>query len=166
MRYRRSSCQYQEMFGSLTFAVISRAPIAKIALFRKRMGWDFPWLSSFGGEFNYDFQATVDETHPEHNFQPDYYTLSPGLSVFLRDGAHIYHTYSTYARGLDLFLNTTTTSITRRLAARRMASRGWCSCATMTNIPRQIPERAHENRADRVVRMTRANRGTIPPHLS
>jgi predicted dithiol-disulfide oxidoreductase (DUF899 family) len=101
-----------------SFAVISRAPIAKIELFKKRMGWEFPWVSSFGGDFNYDFHATVDEAHPEYNYRPDYYAAAPdkkkgptqgetpGLSVFLRDGEHIYHTYSTYTRGLDLFLST------------------------------------------------------------
>jgi predicted dithiol-disulfide oxidoreductase (DUF899 family) len=104
-----------------SFAVISRAPIAKIERFKKRMGWTFPWLSSFGGDFNYDFHVTVDEAHPEYNFRPDYYAKieemqskrkggppgeQPGLSVFLRDGEHIHHAYSTYARGLDLFLNT------------------------------------------------------------
>ena len=104
-----------------SFAVISRAPIAKIERFKKRMGWSFPWLSSFGTDFNYDFHVTVDEAHPEYNFQPDYYANiaevvskqkgsppgeQPGLSVFLRDGKHIHHAYSTYARGLDVFMNT------------------------------------------------------------
>lgn len=101
-----------------SFAVISRAPLAKIEPFKQRMGWDFPWLSSFGSDFNYDFHVTVDEAHPEYNFRPDYFTLAqeqkrgpqageaPGLSVFLRDGEHVYHAYSTYTRGLDLFLNT------------------------------------------------------------
>ena len=100
-----------------SFAVISRAPIAKIERFKKRMGWDFPWLSSFGGDFNYDFQVTVDEAHPEYNYRP-YYTAAPelrksgppgelpGMSVFLRDGKHLYHTYSTFQRGLDPFMNT------------------------------------------------------------
>ena len=101
-----------------SFAVISRAPIAKIERFKKRMGWNFPWLSSFGGDFNYDFHVTVDEAHPEYNYRPDHYAdaqemnLGPaegereGLSVFLRDGEHLYHTYSTFMRGLDPFLNT------------------------------------------------------------
>jgi predicted dithiol-disulfide oxidoreductase (DUF899 family) len=103
-----------------SFAAISRAPIAKIEAFRKRMGWSFPWLSSFGGEFNHDLHVTVDETHPEYNYQPDFYARRQerpskvkgppgereGLSVFLRDGGHLHHAYSTYARGVDPFLST------------------------------------------------------------
>ena len=98
-----------------SFAAISRAPIAKIGRFKKRMGWTFPWLSSFGGDFNYDFQVTVDEAHPEYNYRPDHYTdpqqgpaqgEREGLSVFLRDGERIYHTYSTFMRGVDPFINT------------------------------------------------------------
>ena len=46
------------------FAVISRAPLDKIERFKKRMGWSFPWLSSFGTDFNYDFQVTLDESTP------------------------------------------------------------------------------------------------------
>jgi predicted dithiol-disulfide oxidoreductase (DUF899 family) len=97
-----------------SFAVISRAPLAKIERFRKRMGWDFPWFSSFGTDFNYDFQVTLDEDHGEYNYapvsaQPEGYPRKgerEGLSVFLRDGDRLFHTYSTYQRGLDLFLNT------------------------------------------------------------
>ena len=105
-----------------SFSVVSRAPIEKIERFKKRMGWDFPWLSSFGGDFNYDVHVTIDEAHPEYNYRPDYYAAAQemqlkgedgpplgereGLSVFLRDGEHLYHTYSTFMRGLDPFLNT------------------------------------------------------------
>jgi len=97
-----------------SFAVISRAPFAKIEPFRKRMGWSFPWLSSFGTEFNYDFRVTLDEEHTEYNYapvsaQPARYPRGgerEGLSAFLRDGDRLFHTYSTYQRGLDPFLNT------------------------------------------------------------
>ncbi|MGH7493343.1 MAG: DUF899 domain-containing protein [bacterium] len=100
-----------------SFAVISRAPIEKIERFKKRMEWGFPWLSSFGSDFNYDFQVTIDEAHPENNYrrayrEPDLQGKgptegeAPGLSVFLRNGEHLYHTYSTYLRGLDPFINT------------------------------------------------------------
>jgi predicted dithiol-disulfide oxidoreductase (DUF899 family) len=104
-----------------SFAAISRAPLAKIERFRKRMGWTFPWLSSSGGDFNQDFHATMDEAHPEYNYQPGYYAgileaqakgeghppaEREGLSVFLRDGERVFHAYSTYARGVDPFLNT------------------------------------------------------------
>lgn len=96
------------------FAVISRAPFAKIASFKQRMGWKFPWLSSFGTEFNYDFGVTTDETHTEYNYapvamQPDgrpYKGEREGLSVFVRDGDQVFHSYSTYQRGLDPLLNT------------------------------------------------------------
>jgi predicted dithiol-disulfide oxidoreductase (DUF899 family) len=96
------------------FAAISRAPLDKIEGFKKRMGWDFPWLSSFGTDFNYDLQVTLDENHTEYNYAP--VSAQPagrphegereGLSVFLRDGKRLFHTYSTYQRGLDPFLNT------------------------------------------------------------
>lgn len=97
-----------------SFAVISRAPIAKIERFKKRMEWEFPWLSSFGTDFNYDFLVTLDEHHTEYNYapvsaQPGGYPQEgerEGLSVFLRDGDRLFHTYSTYQRGLDPFLNT------------------------------------------------------------
>jgi predicted dithiol-disulfide oxidoreductase (DUF899 family) len=97
-----------------SFAVISRAPLDRIERFKKRMGWDFPWLSSFGTDFNYDFKVTLDESHTVYNYAP--VSAQPagrpqegereGLSVFLRDGDRLFHTYSTYQRGLDLFLNT------------------------------------------------------------
>jgi len=102
-----------------SFAVISRAPIAKIKAFKKRMGWDFPWLSSDGSDFNYDFHVTLDEAEGSYEYNYEnagtlaqrgeiWYTKGelPGLSVFLRDGGNIFHTYSAYQRGLDLLLNT------------------------------------------------------------
>ena len=97
-----------------SFAVVSRAPIAKIERFKKRMGWSFPWLSSFGSDFNHDFQVTLDESHTEYNYAP-VSAQAPvypregereGLSVFLREGDRLFHTYSTYQRGLDTLLNT------------------------------------------------------------
>lgn len=97
-----------------SFAVVSRAPIAKIERFKKRKGWDFTWVSSFGTDFNYDFGVTLDEHHAEYNYTPvsalpahmQGMGEAPGLSVFVRDGERLFHTYSTYARGLDPFLNT------------------------------------------------------------
>jgi predicted dithiol-disulfide oxidoreductase (DUF899 family) len=96
------------------FAVISRAPLDKIDRFKKRMGWTFPWLSSFGTDFNYDFQVTLDKKHSEYNYAP--VSAQPagrpnegereGLSVFLRDGGRLLHSYSTYQRGIDSLLNT------------------------------------------------------------
>ena len=96
------------------FVVVSRAPLDKIERFKKRMGWTFPWVSSFGSDFNYDLGVTLDKKHAEYNYahvtaQPEgrpYEGEREGLSVFLRDGDRLFHTYSTYQRGLDLFLNT------------------------------------------------------------
>ncbi|HEX5092280.1 MAG TPA: DUF899 domain-containing protein [Burkholderiales bacterium] len=96
------------------FAAVSRAPIAKIEAFRKRMGWKFPWLSSHGTDFNHDFRVTIDAEHAEYNYapvadQPEGYPHEgerEGLSVFVREGKQLFHSYSTYQRGLDLFLNT------------------------------------------------------------
>ncbi len=100
-------------------ALVSRAPLAEIAPFQARMGWSAPWYSSFGSLFNYDFHVSIDASVApvEYNYC-DQAELEqkgqaaaikgelPGLSVFVRDGAFIFHTYSTYARGLDVFLNT------------------------------------------------------------
>lgn len=102
-----------------SFAVISRAPLAKIESFKKRMGWTFPWLSAGVSDFNYDFHVTLDESagSVEHNFGNAAALVQahklwatagefPGLSVFLRDGESVFHTYSAYQRGLDPLLNT------------------------------------------------------------
>jgi predicted dithiol-disulfide oxidoreductase (DUF899 family) len=97
-----------------SFAVISRAPLEKIERFKQRMGWTFPWLSSFGTDFNYDFGVTTDESHPEYNYAPvsaqpamrPHQGEREGLSVFVREGDRVFHTYSTYQRGLDPLLNT------------------------------------------------------------
>ncbi|MFD1051315.1 DUF899 family protein [Kibdelosporangium lantanae] len=94
-------------------------PIAKIEPFRARMGWRLPWYSTYGSDFNYDFHVTLDESVApvEYNYR-DKATLAdagltwfvdgeqPGVSVFLRDGEDVFHTYSTYARGSDLLLGT------------------------------------------------------------
>jgi predicted dithiol-disulfide oxidoreductase (DUF899 family) len=99
-----------------TFAAVSRAPISKIQPFKEQMGWVFPWYSSYGSDFNYDFHVTLDEsvapleynyrTKAEHEEAGTGYYLEgdqpfelPGLSCFLRDGDTVYHTYSTYGRG-------------------------------------------------------------------
>ena len=88
-------------------AVVSRAPMAEIARVQARMGWRFPWVSSFGSSFNHDFGVTYSEDEAGkglYNFGTgrNWAGEMPGLSVFARDetGA-IFHTYSTYARGLD-----------------------------------------------------------------
>jgi predicted dithiol-disulfide oxidoreductase (DUF899 family) len=72
-----------------SLALVSRAPLAKIEPFKRRMGWSIPWFSSFGSDFNYDFGVTTDEGE------------TFGLSVFLRDGGNIFHTYFTDGRGVE-----------------------------------------------------------------
>jgi predicted dithiol-disulfide oxidoreductase (DUF899 family) len=93
----------------VTFVAVSRAPLAKIEPFKKRMGWSFKWVSSNDGDFNYDFQVSF---RPEkaggrafYNYQTTDMDMTDreGTSVFYRDKAGaIFHTYSAYARGIDL----------------------------------------------------------------
>jgi predicted dithiol-disulfide oxidoreductase (DUF899 family) len=112
---------------------VSRAPLAKLQDYKKRMGWNFPWASSFGGDFNFDFNVHFTEEQQreggiEYNYHreepfaetpsrstdgsttfaamsgtdPAKYTRErPGLSAFVLEDGVVYHTYSTYARGLD-----------------------------------------------------------------
>lgn len=96
-----------------SFAAISRAPLAKIEAFKERMGWKFRWLSSSGTDFNYDYNVSfrpedVAAKTVEYNYEKKPFPMSeaPGLSVFLREGNDIFHTYSTYGRGLDLLMST------------------------------------------------------------
>ena len=93
------------------FAAVSRAPLAKIEEFRKRMGWNFKWVSSNGTEFNYDYGVSFKpeqngNSTPIYNYgtTPFGESEAPGLSVFARKGGEVYHTYSTYGRGLEPLL--------------------------------------------------------------
>ena len=96
----------------VTFVIISRAPLDEIKPYQKRMGWRFKWLSSHGNNFNFDYQvsATEDEKAKKkmsYNYQTAELMSDemPGLSVFYKDGeSQIFHTYSTYARGLDILV--------------------------------------------------------------
>jgi predicted dithiol-disulfide oxidoreductase (DUF899 family) len=110
-----------------TLVAVSRAPQAKIAAARARMGWTFPWYSASGSDFNYDFHATLDDrvapvllhfrTEAElaagsgvpwtgGGWTADLRgTEMPGISTFLRVGTEVFHTYSTYGRGLEEFHN-------------------------------------------------------------
>ena len=94
----------------VSFLAISRAPLGEIEAFKKRMGWTFKWVSSFGSDFNFDYHVSF---RPEqsalgemiYNYAPHKTTMDelPGISVFYRDeGGTILHTYSCYARGLDM----------------------------------------------------------------
>jgi len=96
-----------------TLVVISRATLPEIDAFKKRMGWKFKWVSSFGSDFNPDYQVSVAK---DERFNQDvYYNYSvgkfpseerPGASAFFKSGNDVFHTYSTYARGLDILLPT------------------------------------------------------------
>ena len=106
----------------VTFLCVSRAPLERLQAYRRRMGWSFPWVSSQGSDFNFDFDAS----HTEEQLKPfleggnlgpvpglaaacgtdpaGYLAEAPGLSAFALSGGAVYHTYSTYARGLEIML--------------------------------------------------------------
>ncbi|MEX0655077.1 MAG: thioredoxin family protein [Phycisphaeraceae bacterium] len=101
---------------NVRIVAVSRAPIDKLLAYRKRMGWRFEWASSFGGNFNYDFHVSFTseqlakgavnynlgtiETDPRYQSEE-----LPGVSIFFKDTAgQVFHTYSAYARGLDMLL--------------------------------------------------------------
>ena len=93
------------------FALVSRAPIAKLEAYKERMGWTMRWVSSLGNDFNFDYGVSFqpDEQGTKYNFDTikPYGQEAPGLSAFRRDeDGTIYRTYSTYARGLDVLNGT------------------------------------------------------------
>lgn len=98
----------------VSFAAVSRAPSSKIEEFKKRMGWRFAWVSSFGTDFNYDFHVSftpeeVARGKVNYNFDLVEFPSAeaPGISVFYRDkNGTVFHTYSAYARGTENVLNT------------------------------------------------------------
>lgn len=116
----------------VTLAAVSRAPLAKLKAYKQRMGWSFPWVSSFGGDFNFDFNVGFTEEQQregriDYNYErnshamdivpapepvhqladtcgtdaPTYSRDRPGMSAFVLEDGVVYHTYSTYARGVD-----------------------------------------------------------------
>ncbi|MGE5170194.1 MAG: DUF899 domain-containing protein [Rudaea sp.] len=116
----------------VTLAAVSRAPLAKLQAYKRRMGWSFPWASSQGDDFNFDFNVSITEEQQraggvEYNYRrgghpivatplpapvaqfaamcgtdaPTYTRDRPGMSAFALEDGVVYHTYSTYARGLD-----------------------------------------------------------------
>lgn len=101
-----------------SYALVSRAPLAKLERWKTKQGWDLPWVSSYGTDFNYDFQVTIDESvgQDTYNYRSkaewealgaaDFYAWDqplemPGRSCFLRVDDRVFHTYSQYARGLE-----------------------------------------------------------------
>jgi predicted dithiol-disulfide oxidoreductase (DUF899 family) len=116
----------------VTLSAVSRAPLAKLQAYKRRMGWTFPWASSRGSDFNFDFNVSFTEAQQregsiDYNYRrgghamdatavpqpvaanaamtgtdvPTYTRERPGMSAFVREDGVVYHTYSTYARGLD-----------------------------------------------------------------
>jgi predicted dithiol-disulfide oxidoreductase (DUF899 family) len=102
-----------------SLAYVSRAPIEKIERYKAKKGWTFPWYSSYGSDFNYDFHVTIDESvmPAQYNFRSKaehekagtgYYfegeqpIEEPGTSFFLRDGDRVFHTNSVYGRGAEM----------------------------------------------------------------
>jgi len=93
------------------FVVVSRAPLAEIEAYKKRMGWQFRWVSSFGSDFNFDYQVAFrdDEIGAEATYNYERQEIDsdemPGASVFYKDeSGSVFHTYSAYARGLDILV--------------------------------------------------------------
>lgn len=95
------------------FVAISRAPLAKLGAYQKRMGWTFPWVSSGETAFNFDFNVSFTAEDLEtgkatYNYRPAKGTMPelPGLSTFLREGDDVLHAYSMYSRGVDILMGT------------------------------------------------------------
>jgi predicted dithiol-disulfide oxidoreductase (DUF899 family) len=93
----------------VTLVAISRAPIEKLEAFKRRMGWNFKWLSSGNNDFNYDYQVSFTpealENEVEYNYGKQKTDTSdlPGVSVFYQDSkGNLFHTYSAYSRGIDI----------------------------------------------------------------
>ena len=97
----------------VSFVVVSRAPLRQIEAFKRRMGWRFKWVSSFGSDFNYDYQVSISPQEKAGGKVMYNYELienfpsedRPGASVFFKNAAgEVFHTYSTYGRGLDILI--------------------------------------------------------------
>lgn len=96
----------------LSFVAVSRAPLAEIERFKQRMGWKFPWVSSNGCEFNFDFHVSFTEEERKRGEVFYNYGMTafpheeaPGVSAFYRDDrGQVFHTYSTYGRGVELMM--------------------------------------------------------------
>ena len=97
----------------VTLVVVSRAPLAEIEAYKKRMGWKFKWVSSYGTDFNRDFHVSFGKDEMagavEYNYAMGKFPSeeAPGLSAFIKDETGgVFHTYSSYARGLDILIGT------------------------------------------------------------
>ncbi len=100
----------------VTMLAVSRAPLEEIEVFKKRMGWRFPWVSSHGCDFNFDFHVSFTEEQiaggeVEYNYARQEFgsTEAPGISVFHKDASgDVYHTYSAFGRGVEQVVGTYT----------------------------------------------------------
>jgi predicted dithiol-disulfide oxidoreductase (DUF899 family) len=97
----------------VTLVGVSRAPLAEIEAYKKRMGWRFKWVSSYGTDFNRDYHVSFSKDEVagevEYNYAKGKFPSeeAPGLSAFIKDETgSVFHTYSSYARGLDILLGT------------------------------------------------------------
>lgn len=98
----------------VTFVAVSRAPLSEIQAYQHRMGWRFKWLSSHGTDFNFDYHVSATEGEQAkgkmyYNYEIQEWVNEemPGLSVFYKDeNGDLFHTYSTYGRGLDILVGT------------------------------------------------------------
>lgn len=98
----------------VSFAVISRAPLAEILRFKRRMGWNVTWVSAHDTDFNQDFQVSFtpeavasERVYYNYGFRPFPHEEAPGISVFARDSdGATYHTYSAYGRGVEVVMGT------------------------------------------------------------
>ena len=95
----------------VTMVTIAKAPLDKIDAYKKRMGWNFKWISSSANDFNRDYHVSFTPEEKDNEVYYNYTTCKyfssegPGISVFYKDeGGNIFHTYSTYARGLDMLI--------------------------------------------------------------
>jgi predicted dithiol-disulfide oxidoreductase (DUF899 family) len=93
----------------VTFTAVSLAPLAKIEAYKKRMSWSFPWVSSHGSDFNFDYHASFTPeqiaagTYYNYQVQPNKVSEQVGISVFARnERGELFHTYSCYSRGVDM----------------------------------------------------------------
>ena len=97
----------------VTFVAVSRAPLAQLQAFRDRLGWRFTWVSSHGGDFNHDFGVSFTPEESATRGHYNYHEVSqpyeelPGISVFCKvEAGRVFHTYSTYGRGVELMMGT------------------------------------------------------------
>ncbi|MDQ0081015.1 putative dithiol-disulfide oxidoreductase (DUF899 family) [Variovorax boronicumulans] len=96
----------------ITMVAVSRAPLAEIARFRERMGWQFKWVSANGSDFNHDFHVSftpeeqaTGKVYYNYAVQPFPQEEAPGVSVFYKDDAgEVFHTYSTFGRGVEVMM--------------------------------------------------------------